>query len=117
MSIKRIVRSWEAAALDLGIKIQSPIILKKDDNKEIKFDLLIEDFGSQLGTIILTVNDMTDFNIPEKYGYYCSALNPYSYDKYDREIFIDTLTDWGFYGNPKEKPECYQGEIYHDDKK
>ena len=53
---------------------------------------------------------MEDFNIPEKYGYYCSALNPSEYSKYDKKKFIDTLNDLGFYGDESAKPDWYTGE-------
>ncbi|MFI1770364.1 hypothetical protein [Thalassobellus citreus] len=114
ISEKNTVKSWKKAATDLNIKIKSPFILKTSDGTEIKFDLLIENFGSKLGTVVLSTNEMTDFDIPQKHGFYSSALNPLAYEIYERKSFIETLTDWGFYGNEKEKPDWYSGTIYNE---
>jgi hypothetical protein len=57
-----------------------------------------------------------DNDEPEKYGYYSSALNPFHYRKYNRNKFIEALTDWGFYGDSDKKPNWYQGHLYAQDK-
>ena len=103
------ISAWQQAEKDLGIVIQTPFMLKEHSEK-IFADLFIKDFGSKKGTVILTTDDMEDFNIPEKYGYYCSALNPSEYSKYDKKKFIDTLNDLGFYGDESAKPDWYTGE-------
>lgn len=107
----QVVKAWQEAADDLNIEIQSPFTLLTTNN-DLTFQLLIKNFGSKLGTLTLSTDDMTDFNTPKKYGFYCSALNPLAYDKYDREHFIETLTDWGYYGNAADKPDWYEGPIY-----
>jgi len=58
---------------------------------------------------------MSDFDKAEKFGFYCSALNPFHYDHYDRDNFIETLTDWGYFGQPENKPEWYAGHIYKNE--
>ena len=82
MTLEKVINIWRQASDDLKVEIQAPLILKNQDNKEIKFELLIENFGSKKGTIILSTDDMTEFNTPEKYGYYCSALNPVNFETY-----------------------------------
>jgi len=111
-AIEKMIAAWKRAGDDLQIKIQTPFILKIGDNTEIKFHLLIEKFGSRLGTLILSANNMTEFDTPEKYGYYCSALNPDNYSEYERDHFIDTLSDWGYFGEEVKKPNWYTGEIW-----
>lgn len=115
MDSNKLINAWREASKDLKINIQSPFILLIEDNRNLRFDILIEDFGQPKGTIILLVDDMTDFNTPEKYGYYCSALNPLSYANYDRQLFIDTLNDWGYFGNNNEKPDWYSGQPWTDE--
>jgi len=112
MSFEKVIHAWRQAADDLQIKIQVPFILITADNRTVKYDLLIENFGSKLGTLILSMDDMTEFNTAKKLGYYCSALNPDSYSKYDRANFIDTLNDWGFYGETSNKPNWYSGQAW-----
>ena len=104
------IEAWKQAEMDLGIKIKSPFQLSLGSSNILSVDILVENFGSEKGTIILTTDDMDNFNIPEKYGYYCSALNPVVYSNYDKEMFVDTLNDWGFYGDESAKPEWYSGK-------
>ena len=106
---EKLIKAWQHAEKDLGISVQTPFILKEHSDS-VFADILVEEFGSKKGTVILTIDDMNDFNIPEKYGYYCSALHPSSYNKYDRESFIETLNDWGYYGDDSNKPDWYTGE-------
>ncbi len=46
MSFEKVMIAWRQAADDLQIKIQSPFVLTTPDNRKIKFDLLIENFGN-----------------------------------------------------------------------
>ena len=39
-----------------------------------------------------------------KGDYFSTGLNPRYYDKYERESFIETLSDWGWIGK-NEKPK------------
>jgi hypothetical protein len=108
----KIINAWEEAALDLGFEIEMPFNLKTE-NGIISYALLIKQFGSPLGTLIQAMDDYENTDsIPAQYGYYTSFLNPYSYNKYKREHFIETLTDWGYYGNSENKPDWYKGVDY-----
>lgn len=111
-----VIKAWKEAAKDLGLKIQSPFLLKTDNGKEYEYGLLIEDFGSERGILVLTTYEKMDDDEPWKYGYYSSALNSFHYDKYDRENFIETLNDWGFYGKPDKKPNWFKGHLYTKNK-
>ncbi len=111
-SNQRVILAWRQAAVDLNIKIQSPFFLTTSDNRTIKIDLLIENFGNKLGTIILSTEGMSYFRIAEQSGYYCSALNPDRYSIYDLEHFIATLNDWGYFGDPLHKPHWYSGQVW-----
>ena len=55
---------------------------------------------------------MRSCNIPEENGYYCSALNFEHYKNYDRQYFIDTLNDWGYFGDASKKPHWYTGQSW-----
>jgi hypothetical protein len=113
MGFEETIKAWQKAAEHLQIKIEAPFILKTLNNEDLKFELLIKEFGSKLGTLILSTDEMTNFKLAENSGFYCSALNPLNYSTYVREVFIETLTDWGFYRNPLKKPEWYKGHIYN----
>jgi len=107
--VAKTTEAWEQAALDLGLEIEMPFCLDTDTG-QIKFMLLIKYFGKPKGTLIQALNggfDMDNRDIPQKYGYYCSFINPVHYKHYDRATFIETLTDWGFFGQPENKPIWY----------
>lgn len=110
MSFDKVLNSWRQASSDLNIKIQTPFGLTLEANRRIEFELLVEKFGSCQGTIVQSIDDMTEFKTAEKYGYYHSALNPDAYASYDRQLFIDTLNDWGYFGDNSEIPDWYTGQ-------
>ena len=107
----RVINAWEEASQDLKINLKTPFILETDKGK-IEYPLLVENFGRKNGTIILDLNDLDKFPEPEKYGFYRSAVNSALYFKYDRNLFIDTLEDWGYYGDINEKPNWFLGKYY-----
>jgi hypothetical protein len=111
MSFEKVITAWQKAAGDLKIKIYAPFVLTTADNKTIIFDLLIENFGNKLGTLISSIdNHIIEFDVAKKYGYYYSLLNPKAYSTYEREHFIDTLNDWGYYGDQSKMPKWYTGQ-------
>ena len=100
--MKKTIEAWKKAEVDLGIEIENSFIL--DGNE---FPLLVKYFGTELGTVIV---DMDDFDVVEDQipkTYYCSGLNPEAYNKYDRNEFIDTLEDWGWFGPKEKRPPWY----------
>lgn len=109
MDFEKVINTWREAANDLEIKIQIPFVLSISD-KLIRFELHLEDFGSELGTIIFSMHETTELNIAKSCSYYCSALNPETHSIYEREYFIDMLNDWGFFGKPDEKPSWHTGQ-------
>ena len=113
-SEKKLIEAWKQAAVDLQISVKTPFKLIDLNGNEIYFSLLIEGFGSKLGTLIITLDDFTHFDLPEEHGYYCSALNLKSYSKYNREDFIDTLEDWQYFGDPHLKPNWYSGKYENE---
>jgi hypothetical protein len=38
-------------------------------------------------------------------GYYFSFINGAVYSEFDRELFQETLNDWGFFGTAENRPE------------
>lgn len=113
-SIDDVIGAWRQATEELNLHIEAPFVLHTKDGREVTFGLLIRYFGSSLGTLILLTDDMTEFDTPEEYGYYCSALNADSYGTYRRENIVDTLQDWGYYGPPQFRPDWYVAQPPHE---
>jgi hypothetical protein len=43
-------------------------------------------------------------------GQSCSFIHQESYARYDRDLFLATLNDWGWFGDPADAPEWYTGK-------
>ena len=79
---------------------------------DIEFPVRISNFGREKGTIILDMADHEDLSkITGESGYYCSCLNTEVYSEYDREVFVDTLEDWGYFGSIRDRPAWYKGKF------
>ena len=103
------INAWRKAEQDLGIKINPEFTLRLKDRT--RTFLCIEHFGGPKGTIAASLDDTADFKELTELGFYCSALAD-SYSTYDRDLFVDTLNDWGFFGKINEKPSWYTGQSW-----
>lgn len=71
--------------------------------------LWIKDFGGPKGTVCTYYRDNRKdlHNWAHANGFYCSFLGD-PYFQYDREFFIDTLDDWGWFSDGP-PPPWYMG--------
>jgi hypothetical protein len=96
-----IAEAWAEAARDLKLGIESPFVLVAPDGRRFEYITLIRDFGSAQGTL-LCLPDQWDQGgydeLAELHGFYCPGLYPEAYEHYNREEFIATLQDWGWFG-------------------
>ncbi|MCX6602279.1 MAG: hypothetical protein NTV52_01650 [Acidobacteria bacterium] len=105
---KRISDAWQQAAADLGITVVAPVSLTTDRGQIESFEAHILDFGGPKGTIAGALESYLN-DSPTRLGYYFSSLFP-SYRVYERQLFIDTLNDWGWFGGEDRAPDWYTGE-------
>jgi hypothetical protein len=98
--INRPLNAWINASKDLGIEFIQPYFFTGIDGENYKVTGLLPEFGSGKGTIIISRKDgeRADLMAELTNDYFMSALNPTYYDKYNRELFVDTLSDWGWIG-------------------
>lgn len=100
MSNSKLIHKWQQARDDLGLRITAPAEIDLGNGDTIRADVLLLDFGAKNGMIVIT-----DFNLVKRHletlqrlGYGFSVLNE-PRDAYNREGFIDMLSDWGWSGN------------------
>ena len=106
-----IAAAWRAAANDLGIRVTAPFSLPPSAEHEgAAFIALVHEYGSPAGTLVATVaEELAPLErVSKPLGYFVSLLNPDSYGRYDRQLFMDTLNDWGYFG-PDVPPGWYSG--------
>lgn len=103
-----ISRAWLEAARDLGIRVTVPFKVQATDNEMVTYEAHVLDFGGPNGTVIGVLADkLHDYRFDR--GYYCTNLAN-SYRLYERQYFIDTLNDWGWFGPPELQPAWYTGK-------
>lgn len=94
--------AWRAAANDLGIQVTAPFLIPASaEHDGVAFIALVHEFGSPAGTLVATIAEdlMRLERVSRPLGYFVSLLNPDAYRRYDRQLFIETLNDWGYFGS------------------
>ena len=104
----QISAAWREAANDLGIRLLAPFKLVIESGKAEWFDAYILDFGGPKATVAVGQDGVPD-DPGAALGYYASNLFP-KYRTYARQFFIDTLNDWGWFGEAGKEPSWYTGE-------
>jgi hypothetical protein len=104
----QIVDAWLQAATELGIKVIAPFKISTNDAGDWWFEAYIADFGGPNGTVVGNRENQLN-EIRKQHGYYASNLFP-SYRIFDRQHFIDTLNDWGWFGEKGKAPIWYTGK-------
>jgi hypothetical protein len=105
----KIANAWSMAARDLALDIVRPFVLVEHE-KRYEFIALIKHFGSPQGTLICLPEEWDDSGfatVAENNGFYCSGLYAQSYSRYDRQHFVETLKDWGWFGDKSNMPVWY----------
>jgi len=103
-----IMHAWTQAAADLGIRVVAPFSLATETGEEVLFEAHILDFGGPKG-IVVSNKDGDPRGVRRANGFYWSDLYP-DYRKYDRQLFIDTLSDWRWFGEKGKEPSWYTGK-------
>ncbi|NOX84482.1 MAG: hypothetical protein GXO86_00725 [Chlorobi bacterium] len=105
-------RSWKKAAEDLGIEFISPFSFTANGIRHQVTGLLPQ-FGGKKGALITSRKDPEEArSAAEDCGnFFISGLNPYHYDRYNRERFIQTLNDWGWSGEGT-PPAWFSGRLF-----
>jgi hypothetical protein len=104
-----IADAWHTAVADLQLEVIAPYVAQTDKG-EYEFIALIKNFGSEQGTLLCLPEQWDDegfAGVAEQLGFYCSGIYPESYCRYDRQHFIDTLNDWGWFGDQSKTPKWY----------
>ncbi|HET9782855.1 MAG TPA: hypothetical protein VFR33_13875 [Candidatus Dormibacteraeota bacterium] len=55
------------------------------------------------------MHDVEQVSAAQAAGLYYSSINPSAYSAFDREHFVGTLNDWGYFGAPDKTPPWYSG--------
>jgi hypothetical protein len=106
-------QAWLDASKDLGIRVVHPFTFTtKAGVSATTQGVYLPDFGSAAGTLLLCRFDPDELDdLADDTDFYQSGLNPYHYEPYQREIYIETLNDFGWFGSQSEVPAWYTGGV------
>jgi hypothetical protein len=104
--------AWQEAGRDLGIAVVAPFVLETASGS-VTFPVFLPDFGGKKGMVVGLLGGYTmsaEHRSAAKTAHlYFSGLDPDSYSSFDRDLFVGTLNDWGWYGADGERPAWYTG--------
>jgi hypothetical protein len=103
-----ISNAWIQAAADLKIRVVAPFTLTTSGGESTLFEAHILEFGGPKGLIVGN-KDSENGETRMASGYYYSNLYP-GYRRYNRQLFIDTLNDWRWFGEKGAEPIWYTGK-------
>jgi len=105
---KNLLKHWEAARDDLGIDIVAPYKVDLGNDVKVQAEILVKNFGGKIGTLVFTnTNAVRPYDEQLcNLGYGWSVLDePASHEMiYNREGFIDMLSEWEWVGDADKKP-------------
>jgi hypothetical protein len=106
--------AWRDAAADLGIDVTTPFDLEGGSRSSSACIAWVADFGSSRGTVVVGRRSATEDirSIADSRAMYYSEIDEASYSRYDRALFVATLNDWGWRGDPSAVPGWYTGESW-----
>jgi hypothetical protein len=107
----KVVAAWHQAAADLGVKFTSPFTVTLEDGS-VEFIGLVHKFGRRLGTLISVLGEPSEETRLRPHNDYFQSILGSVYAGYKRQLFIDTLDDWQFFGSETERPGWYSGKSW-----
>jgi len=93
-----LVEAWRLAGPVLGIRVIAPFPIELEPDARVWVEVHLPDFGGKAGMVMTTLEGPA---LSSKF--YQSQLSD-SYCHFDRENFIEALTDWGWFGEAAERP-------------
>lgn len=95
-----VAEAWRKAANDLQIVVKAPFKLVDVDGSELTLIAVVEGFGNRQGTVVCAFDSWHSVkSLVSHEGFVASGLNLKVYSNYNRQLFAETLRDWGWQGN------------------
>ena len=109
------IDAWIEAGKDLDIVVIAPFELSSPNHDRCVFVAHLPDFGGPNGALLtildaqISQTDNRAVALAAKQGYWTSSLGE-GYSNYERQLFIDTLNDFGYFGPPERRPTWFTGK-------
>jgi hypothetical protein len=112
-TLDELATAWLRAAEDLGVSVVAPYqVVDEPSHATLDAIALVSSFGSARGVVVVGRHSRPDpiTSIVQAHGQICSFIDEESYSRYDRDLFVATLNDWGWHGDPAKAPKWYTGQ-------
>jgi hypothetical protein len=115
----RVIAAWQLAGRLLRVDVVAPFSFRASSESHV-CTAYLPYFGGRNG-IVMMETAPPSFNVDQavaddaaRLGYKWSFINRDRYRAFDRDMFIGTLTEWGFFGPPEKRPEWWLGPVSVD---
>ncbi|MEI8327126.1 MAG: hypothetical protein WCH44_17545 [Betaproteobacteria bacterium] len=99
--------AWKRAADELGFKVETPFATQLPSGQVVEAEILAHGFGGKRGNLIFTDYDKVQPFADEllSAGYFFSVVGgSIPNEEFDIENYIDVLSDWGWAGDERDRP-------------
>jgi hypothetical protein len=106
-------KAWLEAGADLGIRVVHPFTFtNRTGASATTVGVYLPDFGAPSGTLLTCRFDSDEVDeAAEETDFFISALSPRTYEPYRREVFVEALNDWGWFGPRDSAPPWFAGAL------
>jgi hypothetical protein len=101
---RELIQAWRDAAADLGVRLFAPCQWANTSGGYVTLEAYLPDFGGKNGLYLTDIERDGTEELPTN----LSKLGD-SYRSFDRRHFMETLDDWGWYGETHLKPAWFSG--------
>ncbi len=104
---RAIIEAWARAAAELGVRVTSPATLEGLAPAPCTVPVLVHDYGRPAGTVVLVLGEPSELLgglLARCAQNHRTALLAPHFRRYDRERYVATLGEWGYYGSPALRP-------------
>lgn len=99
-------RAWLEAATNLGLEVEGPTTISLDGAVLIAA-VVVRGFGAHHGMVLVTsyADLAPHIHALVEAGYgFCVIGQPLANEVFDRDSFVEILSDWGWTGEVEERP-------------
>jgi len=106
---REVADAWQAASRDLGIHVTAPAPRQIAGHSDLVVPALVQYFGRNLGAVVLVLGQPSEVLAPTLRQDYFVSIVAAHYRHYQRDLFMETLNDWGYFGPRELLPPWYTG--------
>jgi hypothetical protein len=108
---REIADAWLAASRDLGVQVTTPAPREICGSSGLFAPALVQYFGKNRGAVVLVLGEPSETLAPTLHEYYFVSIVAAHYRQYRRDLFMETLNDWGYFGPRDLLPPWYTGAV------